>query len=119
MATAPTLSFSLNWGAKLLVATQHLTQADVGAYLWFPPVLYDVGSIGFGLLAGARLRRLGPGATPPVALVAAALVCAPRVRARTWRFSSSRSAPPPPAPQSSPPPFAASSPASRPARRAA
>ena len=64
------------------------------------------------LLTGACTRAHKPpkpSTTPhapqmPGPRAAAALVCAPRVRARTWRFSSSRSAPPPPARRPQAPP---------------
>jgi ACS family hexuronate transporter-like MFS transporter len=59
LATAPMASFVLNWSAGYLVDVEHLTQKDMGTYLWVPPVLYDVGSLGFGHLASVHLRRTG------------------------------------------------------------
>jgi ACS family hexuronate transporter-like MFS transporter len=58
LASAPAISFSLLWGAKYLVAEHHLTQDDVGRYLWLPPLLFDVGAVLFGDVASRRVRRL-------------------------------------------------------------
>jgi ACS family hexuronate transporter-like MFS transporter len=54
--SAPLLGFLLGWGAKWLVRHQGLTQAEVGAYLWIPPVLFDVGSVVFGSLASRHAK---------------------------------------------------------------
>jgi ACS family hexuronate transporter-like MFS transporter len=72
-ATAPVFGFIQGWGAKYLVRAWHLEQADVGGYLWLPPLLLDIGAILFGDLA-SRQRR-APGA-PPRALYAVATVLA-------------------------------------------
>jgi len=34
-----------HWGSKYLVREQSLTQAQVGAYLWLPPLVFDLGSV--------------------------------------------------------------------------
>jgi MFS transporter, ACS family, hexuronate transporter len=70
IATAPVISFALNWGAKYLVRDHHFVQADVGRYLWLPPLLFDVGSLGFGFVASRQLRLGAKG--PPRALLATA-----------------------------------------------
>lgn len=57
LAAAPLMSYALNWGAKYLVATFHMTQADIGRVLWVPPVLYDLGSVGFGQWAARVMAR--------------------------------------------------------------
>ncbi len=51
LATAPIMGVVLQWGAKVLVARHALTQAEVGHYLWLPPLLFDAGAVGFGALA--------------------------------------------------------------------
>lgn len=55
VASAPVNGFVLQWGAKVLVARHDVAQAAVGHYLWLPPVLFDLGAVGFGALA-ALLR---------------------------------------------------------------
>jgi predicted MFS family arabinose efflux permease len=57
MASAPALGYYLNWGSKLLVRHHGLTTTQTGAYMWLPPVLFDLGSIAFGSLASAHARR--------------------------------------------------------------
>ncbi len=68
LASAPVVAFMLNWGAKLLVRAYDVPELRVGAYLWLPPVLFDVGAVAFGDRA-ARSGRLG---TPPALVVVAA-----------------------------------------------
>jgi ACS family hexuronate transporter-like MFS transporter len=58
LAAAPAITMILSWGSKYLVHDHHLTQGEVGLYLWFPPVVFDIGSVFFGDLA-ARRRRAG------------------------------------------------------------
>lgn len=71
LASAPINGFGLVWGAKVLVARHALVQADVGRYLWLPPLLFDAGAVGFGVLAALRTRRTGSDA-PHRALFAVA-----------------------------------------------
>ena len=59
LASAPLAGFVLNWSAKYLATAEHVAQADMGKYLFIPPIIYDVGSIGFGHLASAHLKRHG------------------------------------------------------------
>lgn len=73
LAVAPIFGFALAWGAKFLTREYGVTQAQVGQYLWLPPLMFDVGTIAFGD-AASRQRR-APGA-PPRALFAAALLMA-------------------------------------------
>lgn len=54
LAVAPLIGLVLNWGAKLLVRTYGLAQADVGRYLWLPPLFFDLGALLFGHLASRR-----------------------------------------------------------------
>jgi hypothetical protein len=70
IASAPVISFALNWGAKFLVHAWQIPQASIGRYLWFPPLLYDLGAVFFGDRA-ARSGRLG---TPPALVAIAALL---------------------------------------------
>jgi ACS family hexuronate transporter-like MFS transporter len=58
VAAAPAIAMLFTWGSKYLVHEHGLTQGDVGRYLWFPPVAFDLGSLLFGDLA-ARRRRAG------------------------------------------------------------
>lgn len=72
-AAAGVLGFLQTWGAKFLVREFGVVQANVGHYLWLPPLCLDVGAILFGDLA-SRQRR-APGA-PPRMLHAIAAVMA-------------------------------------------
>ncbi len=78
-AAAPVVGLSLAWGAKYLDKTWHVEQQDVGGYLWLPPLLFDVGAIGFGDLV-TRLRR-------PRLLFAIAAAMAGMVMAMPWAAS--------------------------------
>jgi ACS family hexuronate transporter-like MFS transporter len=75
IGSAPALFFFQAWGAKLLVALGGLTQREVGGYLWFPALAFDVGAFGLGLLASASARR-GRRGRNTVALGGALLVAA-------------------------------------------
>jgi ACS family hexuronate transporter-like MFS transporter len=72
LAAAPAITMVQAWGAKYLVHDHGLTQGEVGMYLWFPPVVFDLGSILFGDLA-ARRRRAGNDDTRMLIAVAALL----------------------------------------------
>ncbi|MDQ3337025.1 MAG: MFS transporter [Myxococcota bacterium] len=61
-AVAPIAGFSLGWGSKFLGTTFGVTQAQVGQYLWIPPLMFDAGAILFGDLASRQQR---PPGTPP------------------------------------------------------
>lgn len=61
-AAAPLFGFSLSWGAKYLDRTFGVAQADIGHYLWLPPLLFDAGAILIGDLASRRRRA--PGSPP-------------------------------------------------------
>jgi MFS transporter, ACS family, hexuronate transporter len=56
LASAPALSFILNWLPQYLVAEQHLTQMTLAGYVWVPMLFYDLGAVGFGALASVRER---------------------------------------------------------------
>ena len=68
IAVAPMMSYALNWSPKYLVATFHLPQKELGGLLWMPPVLFDLGSIGFGAWQAKR-ARLQPPMQPPTPLL--------------------------------------------------
>ena len=72
-AIAPALGFVQTWGAKFLAAEHHVDQADVGDYLWLPPLLLALGALSFG--DRASRRRRADGASPRV-LYAIAMVLA-------------------------------------------
>ncbi|MEQ1506771.1 MAG: MFS transporter, partial [Myxococcota bacterium] len=59
IASAPINGFALQWGAKVLVGRHHVLQQDVGGYLWMPPLLFDLGAVGFGVMAAWVTRRTG------------------------------------------------------------
>ncbi len=76
LATAPILSFYFNWTAKYLVHDQHLVQAELARYLWFPPLFFDAGAILFGHSASRALARGEPGVPRRLVALATALVMA-------------------------------------------
>lgn len=59
VGSAPAIGLVLQWSAKVLVAQHGVQAADVGRYLWLPPVAFDLGAVGFGAVAAARTRRRG------------------------------------------------------------
>ncbi|MBX3262853.1 MAG: MFS transporter [Labilithrix sp.] len=75
VGSAPLMMFVLNWTAKYLVDAWHVPQHDVSAYLVAPPLLFDLGAVGFGALAS---RRPDPGPDGPTRwrLLAAAMTLA-------------------------------------------
>jgi ACS family hexuronate transporter-like MFS transporter len=84
LASAPGLLFVLTFYPRLLERAFHVTQTELGKYLWFPPLLFDTGALTFGYL-GSRAER---GKTAPVthrglvfaaACLAAALAIVPLV----------------------------------------
>jgi ACS family hexuronate transporter-like MFS transporter len=69
-AAAPIFGFVLGWGAKYLNRTFDVAQADVGGYLWLPPLAFDLGAVVFGDLASRQRREEG---APPRLLFAIAI----------------------------------------------
>ncbi len=55
-AAAPALMFILTWYAQLLVEHFHQRQDDLWRYLWVPPLMLDLGAVGFGWLSSVRDR---------------------------------------------------------------
>ena len=77
---APLLMFVLNWTSKYLVEGWKLAPSDVGNLLIWPPLVFDVGAIGFGALANLLQDRDGTsprGLIVFAMLLAASLVLAP------------------------------------------
>jgi ACS family hexuronate transporter-like MFS transporter len=72
-AAAPVFGFAQVWGAKYLVLTFKLTQAEVGHYLWMPPLMFDLAAVLFGDLASRQRRLAG---APPRLLFAVGIVFA-------------------------------------------
>jgi hypothetical protein len=72
-AVAPIFGIALAWGAKYLNKTFDIAQADVGRYLWLPPVVFDVAAVAFGHLASKQHR---PSGAPPRALFAIGMLLA-------------------------------------------
>ncbi len=72
LASAPVVSFVLLWGAKFLNHREGVVQADVGHYLWLPPLLFDLGAIAFGHAASKALRRRPE--IPPLLFVVAGIL---------------------------------------------
>ena len=67
LAAAPVFAFVQAWGAKYLVRTFSVQQADVGDYLWLPPLVFDAGAVLFGDLA-SRVRKTGGTVRPLYAI---------------------------------------------------
>jgi ACS family hexuronate transporter-like MFS transporter len=61
-AVAPIFGVALAWGSKYLAKTFSIEQADMGRYLWLPPLVFDAAAIGFGHLASKQHR---PAGSPP------------------------------------------------------
>ncbi len=57
LAAAPTAAAALLWGSKFLVTTFGLGQAELRPYLVVTPLAFDLGSVGFGAIAGLIERR--------------------------------------------------------------
>lgn len=52
--SAPALMFVLGWTSKYLVDGWGLPKQSIGLYLVAPPILFDLGAVGFGALASSR-----------------------------------------------------------------
>jgi ACS family hexuronate transporter-like MFS transporter len=74
IASSPAIGFVLTWSAKYLVRAWGVTQVGVAAFIWLPPLMFDVGSIAFGDLS-ARLAKHpsnARGGTHPALIAASA-----------------------------------------------
>jgi ACS family hexuronate transporter-like MFS transporter len=74
VGSAPAIGLVLQWSAKLLVARHGVDPADVGRYLWAPPLAFDLGAVGFGAVAAAVTRRRGRAAPQRVPFALAAVL---------------------------------------------
>ena len=63
IASAPLINLYFNWSATFLVSDHKLLQKEVGDYLWFPPLLFDLGAVAFGHMA-SRARAAGEASVP-------------------------------------------------------
>jgi MFS transporter, ACS family, hexuronate transporter len=70
---SPLFAFVLLWGSKLLVDVHGVPQAEVGHYLWLPPLLFDVGAVLFGHFASTHARAHGAGSVPTAIAIVALL----------------------------------------------
>jgi ACS family hexuronate transporter-like MFS transporter len=57
VGSAPVLLFVLNFTPLYLVDTWQLPRTEIGGYLVFPPLFFDVGAIAFGWVASRRPLR--------------------------------------------------------------
>lgn len=73
IATSPLINLYFNWSATFLVSDHHLSQTQVGDYLWFPPLLFDLGAVYFGHSA-SRARAEGALNVPRRLIIASALL---------------------------------------------
>lgn len=76
VAASPTIGFLINWGPKML-ERDGIARADIGRYLWLPPLAFDLGAIAFGdLQARRRLKRGSTDHAPDTLLVGIAAAMA-------------------------------------------
>jgi ACS family hexuronate transporter-like MFS transporter len=54
LGAAPALMFVQNWGSQYLVERWLLPKAGISGYLVIPPLLFDLGAVGFGWYASTR-----------------------------------------------------------------
>lgn len=70
LATAPGIAFVLNLAPTFLAKHHGLDQKAIGNYLWFPPIMFDVGAVLFGDLSARARRRRGGALAPDRGLIA-------------------------------------------------
>jgi MFS transporter, ACS family, hexuronate transporter len=54
IGAAPTIMFAQTWAAQYLVEHWKLPRTGISGYLLVPPLLFDLGAVGFGWLASRR-----------------------------------------------------------------
>lgn len=59
LGSAPAILVVLQWFPQFLTEACGVARADVGHYLWLPPLVFDAFAVGFGL-AGSHLDRKRP-----------------------------------------------------------
>jgi ACS family hexuronate transporter-like MFS transporter len=97
LAAAPGLMFMYVWLPQYFEIGRGVVKASLGRYLWLPPLMGDLGMVGFGTLASwqdrrAQSRTNAPGAAPRshielvflAALLEAGMALTPRA-AETWQ----------------------------------
>ena len=57
VASAPGLMFMFVWMPQYLELGRGIAKASVAGYVWLPPLMADLGMVGFGVLASRRDRR--------------------------------------------------------------
>lgn len=74
IASSPAIGFVLTWSAKYLVRAWGVTQVGVAAFIWLPPLMFDLGSVSFGDLSArmARHPSNARGGTHPALIAASA-----------------------------------------------
>ncbi|MGH7293973.1 MAG: MFS transporter, partial [Polyangiaceae bacterium] len=84
IGSAPGLMFMFVWMPQYLELGRHIPKTDVAHYVWLPPLMADLGMVGFGVMA-SRLDRRSARHRSHIELVVAAavmesiLMLAPRV----------------------------------------
>jgi ACS family hexuronate transporter-like MFS transporter len=74
LASAPALMFLFLWLPQYLELGRGIAKPTLGRYLWLPPVMADLGMVGFGALASRMDRRhVGPRSHVELVFAAAAL----------------------------------------------
>jgi ACS family hexuronate transporter-like MFS transporter len=75
VASSPAFAFFFLWSSLYLHDAHGVEQAEMGRYLWLPPLFLDAGALAFGFLAGRHASRHGPERSPVwLALSAMALL---------------------------------------------
>ena len=85
LGSAPGLMFMFVWMPQYLELGRHLPRGDLPHYVWLPPLMADLGMVGFGVLASRLDRRSSvPRSHVELVVVAAAmeslLVLVPRAQ---------------------------------------
>jgi MFS transporter, ACS family, hexuronate transporter len=86
LASAPGLMIMYVWMPQYLELGRHIPKPEVARYVWLPPLMADLGMVGFGL-AASRLDRRSPTQRSHVGLVLlaasieATLALVPRIAA--------------------------------------
>jgi ACS family hexuronate transporter-like MFS transporter len=61
LASAPALMFMYIWAPQYFELGRGVPKASLPHYLWLPPLMADLGMVGFGALASRRDRQMRPG----------------------------------------------------------
>ena len=77
IGSAPAIMFVLNWSSQYLVERWGLPRASIGGYLIIPPLLFDLGAVGFGWYASTRKQTTHNDLFLGAAVLASTLALAP------------------------------------------